>query len=58
MRRQVTLALEQLESTLAGKLQDAASQDRLASGSDDKAPAAYQQQVDSYFKALATKQKR
>ena len=30
------------------------SRDRLASGADDRAPASYQQQVDNYFKALAT----
>jgi hypothetical protein len=57
LKRQATLALEQAESTLAKKLQARNAKDRLAAGADDKPPAAYQQQVDSYFKALATRKK-
>ena len=57
LKRQATAALEQVESTLTKKLQDKNAKDRLATGADDKAPAEYQQQVDSYFKALATKKK-
>jgi hypothetical protein len=57
LRRQATQALDLAESTLTKKLQEKESKDRLAAGVDDRAPAAYQQQVDSYFKALATRKK-
>jgi len=53
LKRQATIALEQVEATLARKLQVRASRDRLAAGVEDKAPSAYQTQVDAYFKALA-----
>jgi DNA repair exonuclease SbcCD ATPase subunit len=58
MKRQVSAALEQVESTLAKKLQERNAKDRLSAGADDQAPAAYQHQVDSYFKALATRKKQ
>jgi len=49
------LALERVESTIASRLQAAASKDRLATGLDDQAPPEYQKQVDRYFEAIATK---
>jgi hypothetical protein len=55
LRKQATLALEQAESELARRLQAQEGRDRLPAGSDDRAPAGYQQQVDSYFKSLADK---
>src|ERR1019366_1500187 len=57
MRRQATQALENVESSISKKLQAKQSKDRLAVGADDKAPAEYQQQVDSYFKSIAGKKK-
>jgi hypothetical protein len=57
LKRQAAAALEQVESALTKKLQERDGKDRLASGADDRAPATYQEQVDSYFKALATKKK-
>ena len=57
LRKQVTLALDRAESSISQRLQARQARDRLAAGVDDKAPASYQQQVDSYFKALATKKK-
>src|SRR5204862_2134959 len=57
MRRQATQALETAESTLSRKLQAKQAKDRLAAGTDDKPPAGYQKQVDSYFKAIASKKK-
>jgi hypothetical protein len=42
---------------LVRKLQERDAKDRLSAGADDTAPAAYQDQVDSYFKALAAKKK-
>lgn len=58
LRRQATQALEQAESSIAKQLQSKESKDRLAAGLDDRAPAKYSQQVDSYFKALAAKKGR
>jgi hypothetical protein len=55
LRQQATQALETAETSLSKKLQEKEARDRLAAGADDKAPAAYQSQVDSYFKALAKK---
>ncbi|MQA30105.1 MAG: hypothetical protein GEU82_09740 [Luteitalea sp.] len=57
LRRQATQALDLAESALSKKLQEREAKDRLAAGVNDKAPAAYQQQVDNYFKALATRKK-
>jgi hypothetical protein len=57
LRRQATTALDAAETTLSKKLDEKAAKDRLAAGVDDKAPAAYQEQVNSYFKALAAKKK-
>ena len=57
LRQQATQALDKAESTLSQKLQSKESKDRLAAGVEDKAPAEYQKQVDSYFKALAAKKK-
>ncbi len=57
LTRQVTLALDEVESSLTRKLQERSSKDRLASGGDERAPAGYQEQVDSYFKALATRKR-
>ena len=53
LRRQVSVALEGAEAALAQQLAAAQSRDRLAAGFEDRAPAEYQQQVDSYFKAIA-----
>jgi hypothetical protein len=57
LTRQVTLALDDIESTASRKLQEKTSKERLASGGDERAPAEYQEQVDSYFKALATRKR-
>jgi hypothetical protein len=55
LRKQVTLALDHAATELSRKLQARDARDRLAAGADDAPPASYQQQVDSYFKALAEK---
>jgi hypothetical protein len=57
LKRQVTLALDDVETSLSKKLQDKTAKDRLASGGDDRPPAEYEQQVDSYFKALAERKR-
>jgi hypothetical protein len=58
LKRQATLALEQAESRLSKKLQANDSKNRLAAGVEDRAPAEYQKQVDSYFKAIAAGKKQ
>ena len=55
LRDQATRALERAESSLSTRLQQKESTDRLAAGIDDKAPVAYRQQVDRYFKALGNR---
>ena len=52
--QQVTVALGAVESATGKRLQDAIARERLAVGDDGRVPAAYQAQVDRYFKALAT----
>ena len=54
LARQATQALDRASSSLSQALEARQSRDRLASGVDDRAPAGYKQQVDNYFKALAT----
>ena len=58
LRDQATRALERAESSLSKRLQQKETADRLAAGIDDKPPAAYQQQVDRYFKALGNRKPR
>jgi len=58
LRVQVTQMLAAAESSVAARLRARQSQDRLAYGLDDRAPAQYQQHVDSYFKALADRSDR
>ena len=52
---EATRALDRAESSLSNRLQEKDASGRLAAGIDDKAPAAYQQQVDRYFKALGNR---
>jgi hypothetical protein len=58
LRRQATQLLEQAESSLSKRLQAKGVKERLASGLDDQPPASYSEQVQSYFKALASKKGR
>jgi hypothetical protein len=58
LKRQAILALEEAESRLSRKLQANESKNRLAAGVEDRAPAEYQQRVDSYFKAIAAGNKQ
>jgi hypothetical protein len=54
LRRQAGVALEQAQSSLSKRLQTQTSKDRLPAGVADVAPPSYQNQVEQYFKALAT----
>jgi len=57
LKRQATQALDAAASSISKKLQAKQAHDRLAAGTDDKPPAEYKNQVDSYFKAIAAKKK-
>jgi hypothetical protein len=58
LRQQATLALASAAASIAKRQLAKEARDQFASGVDDKAPAAYEPQVDAYFKALATKKKQ
>jgi hypothetical protein len=53
LRLQASDALSRAESSIEQKLQAHDAKNRLPAGPDDRAPAAYQSQVNSYFKSLA-----
>jgi DNA repair exonuclease SbcCD ATPase subunit len=55
LSRHYTEVLDRAETSIAGKLREKDTKERLAAGVDDKAPAQYQQHVESYFRALATR---
>ena len=55
LRAEATRVLEVAEASLVQRLQVRSPHDRLAAGANDRPPAGYRQQVDSYFKALAAK---
>jgi hypothetical protein len=57
LRRQMSAALESAQSAISKKLQAKESKERLAAGTDDKAPPEYRKQTDAYFKAIAGKKK-
>ena len=50
---EAALALEQAETTLAERLRAREAEGRLAAGVEDRPPAAYQDEVDRYFRSLA-----
>src|SRR6185295_11087907 len=52
LKRQALVALEQAGTTLAKRVQAAATKDRLAAGANESAPPGYEKQVDAYFKSL------
>jgi len=58
LRRNANAALAQMETALSQRLQAQVRRDRLAAGGDDRAPASYRSLVDSYFKALADKDRQ
>ena len=53
LHKEVRLGLEQLEASLSQRLVESAARDRLRSGADDRAPAAYRGSIDRYFRSLA-----
>jgi hypothetical protein len=55
---EATRALDRAESSLSKRLDEQDAAGRLAAGIDDRTPAAYQQPVDRYFKALGNRAKQ
>ncbi len=53
LRKGVSLALEQAETSLAQRLSEREARDRLNAGGDDRAPAEYSDSVSRYYQALA-----
>ncbi len=53
LRKGVSLALEQAETSLAQRLSEREARDRLNAGGDDRAPAEYADSVSRYYQALA-----
>jgi hypothetical protein len=58
LRKDVALALEQVESSLAQKLSEREAKDRLNAGGDDRAPAEYTESVSRYYRSLAAKRQQ
>ena len=57
LRRDVTLALEELEASLSRRLNERESEDRLDAGSDQRMPEDYRSLVSQYYRALAAKKR-
>jgi hypothetical protein len=55
LTKDVNLALEQIEASLARQLSERAAKDRVHSGNDDRAPAQYTESVSRYYRSLAKK---
>jgi hypothetical protein len=55
LTKDVNLAMEQIEASLAERLSERAAKDRVHSGTDDRAPAQYTDSVSRYYRTLAKK---
>ncbi len=58
LREQATRALDRVTASVSKRLEQQGQRDRVAAGLDDTAPAAYREQVDNYFKAIAARKAR
>jgi hypothetical protein len=58
LRKDVTLQLEQAETSLAQRLSAKEGRDRLNAGGDDRAPAEYADSVSRYYRSLAKRQQQ
>ena len=58
LRKDVALALEQVETSLAQKISEREAKDRLNAGGDDRAPAEYTESVSRYYRSLAKRQQQ
>ena len=57
LKKQMEIALEKAESSLATQLREQESKDRLNAGATQVVPDAYRRLVDKYYRALASKKK-
>jgi hypothetical protein len=57
LRKDVRLALEQVESSLARQLKEKETRDRLNAGADGSAPEGYRRMVEKYFQSIASRKK-
>jgi hypothetical protein len=57
LKKQMEVALEKAETTLASQLREQESKDRLNAGATQAVPDAYRRLVDKYYRALASKKK-
>lgn len=53
LRKDVSSALDQVESSLAQRLAERQAQDRLNAGGDDRAPLEYTESVSRYYRSIA-----
>jgi hypothetical protein len=58
LRRNVDLALEQIEASLSARLQDRQARDRVQAAGEGRAPESYRRLVDEYYRSLARKRDR
>jgi len=56
LSKNVKDALEDLETSLAGRLSDQRARDRVTAGEDDRAPALYEDAVSRYYRSIARRQ--
>ncbi len=57
LRKDVNLALEQLEGSISKKLREKAARDRMNAGANDSVPEEYRALVDRYYRALAARKR-
>lgn len=57
LRRDVTLGLERLETSLSDKLRDRDTRDRLNAGGNERTPEEYRKLVEQYYQSIARKKR-
>jgi len=57
LKKQLEVALEKADTTLASQLREQELKDRLNAGATQAVPEQYRRLVDKYYRALATKKK-
>jgi hypothetical protein len=55
LKKDINLAFERLEVSLARRLVEKESRERLNAGADSRVPEAYRELVDAYYRSLAKK---
>lgn len=57
LRKDINLALEQIENSLSEQLKDKETRDRLNAGANGSAPETYRRMVEKYFQSIASRKK-